>query len=589
MPIRVHTTNEQFAIVFQEIAQPVMILDLEQRILFANRATVEALNICEEKILGSSCYRLLHKRESPPEECPVLSIINSKLPLTREVFMEVLNKTYLVQCTPLLNENGEIDRIIHIAEDTTERKHKENSLRESEEMFRLLFENAPLANQTLDKDGNIILVNTEWLRLLGYAREEAIGRPFSDFVSHEDRNYFETRCSELKASDMIHDVELTLVRKDGRKTIVSADGFVTKNGNGRIEQMVYILQDITERKRIEVELHKSEERYRQFSQRISEGVVLRNNEGIVTFCNERFCEIFRMEKENILGKHFTTFIHPDDQEKALTSMKAAIESGETTHRELVFQGIRGDGTDFYLRIRDILLVDNSKSQEFQSLVWDITEDKLAYEKLEQQRKELSEFAHEMSHDMTNQFLKLLLYVNLFESGEEPDALDGIRRLVKDMQELLERSITLANVGLAIEKRSDVDLDKILRDIAEFLIPDDIRYDQDLLPQVDGDSTKLRQVFQNLIENAVIHGEPKHIEVRFQENPDCLVIEISNDGIRIPGAIRDKVFTRGFSSKKERKGLGLALVKKIVDAHGWWIDLEISPNTLFRITIPLNAI
>ncbi len=462
MPIRVHITDEQFAIVFQEIAQPVMILDLEQRILFANRAILEVLKTCEEEILGSSCYQLMHKRESPPEDCPALSIIKTKLPLTREIYVEVLNKTYLVQCTPLLNENGEIDRIIHIAEDTTKRKHRENSLRASEKMFRLVFESAPLANQALDKDGNIILVNTEWLKLLGYAREEAIGRPFSDFISHDDRSYFETRCLELKSSDIVRDVELTLVRKDGRKAIVSADGFVARDGNGHIKQMFCILQEITE-------------------------------------------------------------------------------------------------------------------------------DKLVYEKLEQQRKELGEFAHGMSHDMTNQFLKLLLYVKLYESGEEPDAMDRIRRLVKDMQDLLEHSITLAEAGLAIEKREGVDLDRILRDIAEFHIPDYIYYNQDLLPQVEGDSTKLKQVFQNLIENAVIHGEPKHIEVRFQENPDCLAIEISNDGIRIPGGIRDKVFIRGFSSKKERKGLGLALVKKIVEAHGWWIDLETSPNTLFRITIPMNTI
>ena len=463
MPIRVRTTtDEQFAIVFQEIAQPVMILDFEQRILFANRAILEALKTSEEEILGSSCYQLMHKRESPPEECPALSIIKTKLPLTREVYVEVLNKTYLVQCTPLLNENGEIDRIIHIAEDTTKRKHKENSLRASEEMFRLLFDSTPLANQVLDKDSKIILVNTEWLRLLGYAREEAIGRPFSDFISQDDKSYFETRCLELKSSDIVRDVELTLVRKDGRKAIVSADGFVARDGNNRIKQMFCIFQEITE-------------------------------------------------------------------------------------------------------------------------------DKLTYVKLEQRRKELGEFAHGMSHDMTNQFLKLLLYVKLFESGEEPDAMDRIRRLVKDMQDLLEHSVTLANAGLAIEKRRDVDLDRILRDIAESLIQDDICYDQDLLPQVEGDSIKLRQIFQNLIENAVIHGEPKHIEVRFQEKPDCLVIEISNDGKRIPKAIRDKVFMRGFSSKKERKGLGLALVKKLIEAHGWWIDLEISPNTLFRITIPMNAI
>ena len=106
-----------------------------------------------------------------------------------------------------------------------------------------------------------------------------------------------------------------------------------------------------------------------------------------------------------------------------------------------------------------------------------------------------------------------------------------------------------------------------------------------MPSVYCDREKIRQVVQNLLLNAVEHGQPNVVEVRKENNAVGISLLFSNDGEPIPETRRENIFSSHYSSKTATGGLGLAIAKRIVDAHGWTLSLDSSEKTTFRITIP----
>lgn len=151
--------------------------------------------------------------------------------------------------------------VVFSALDITERKQAEKALRESEERFQILFERAPLGYQSLDGEGFFIEVNQAWLDTLGYNRSEVIGRWFGDFLAPEYVEVFRERFPFFKATGKIHS-EFQMLHKSGERRFVGFEGRIGYTPQGRFKQTHCILQDITEQKRMEEELKRSEERYR---------------------------------------------------------------------------------------------------------------------------------------------------------------------------------------------------------------------------------------------------------------------------------------------------------------------------------------
>ncbi len=134
---------------------------------------------------------------------------------------------------------------------------------ESEEKFRLLYENAPLGCQSLDENGCFMEINQAWSNLLGYSREEVIGKWCGDFLTPAYREKFTTYFPQFKAAGAIHGIEFEMVKKDGSRITVAADGRIRYDEQGKFKQTHCILHDITEQKRVEEARARNEKIYRQ--------------------------------------------------------------------------------------------------------------------------------------------------------------------------------------------------------------------------------------------------------------------------------------------------------------------------------------
>jgi PAS domain S-box-containing protein len=135
------------------------------------------------------------------------------------------------------------------------------ALRESEQHFAAFFEEAPLGYQSLDAEGRFLEVNAEWLALLGYAREEVIGRWFGDFLAPEYVEPFRERFPLFKERSTIHS-EFEMLRKDGERRFIAFEGRIARTAEGAFRQTHCILADVSAQRRAEAALRESEERLR---------------------------------------------------------------------------------------------------------------------------------------------------------------------------------------------------------------------------------------------------------------------------------------------------------------------------------------
>jgi two-component system, cell cycle sensor histidine kinase and response regulator CckA len=151
--------------------------------------------------------------------------------------------------------------------------NSERALRESEQRFRVLYENAPLAYQSLDENGNFLAVNQAWLDNLGYSRGEVIGKWCGDFLTESYREKFKVYFPQFKALGEIHGLEFEMLKKDGSTVLVSADGKIGRDDKGKFKQTHCLLRDITEVREMEQALSVREKQYQTLVENMPDLIV----------------------------------------------------------------------------------------------------------------------------------------------------------------------------------------------------------------------------------------------------------------------------------------------------------------------------
>ncbi|MFC4544567.1 ATP-binding protein [Halosolutus amylolyticus] len=224
--------------------------------------------------------------------------------------------------------------------------------------------------------------------------------------------------------------------------------------------------------------------------------------------------------------------------------------------------------------------------------------------LEESNERLEGFAYAASHDLQEPLRMVSSYVRLIERryGDDLDddgeefieyAIDGTER----MREMIDGLLEYSRVDTRGEPLEPVDLDAVLADVRQDLElrieETDATIETDELPRVQGDETQLRQLFQNLLSNAIEYsGEgPPRIDVSAEREATEWVVSVRDRGIGIDPADQDRVFEvfQRLHTQEEHSGtgIGLAICKRIVERHGGeiWIDSEPGAGTTFAFTLP----
>jgi len=282
--------------------------------------------------------------------------------------------------TIFVEDAGGNGRFRTSATDITERKQAETALAESEQRFRSLFENAPVAYQCLDTEGRFIDVNQKLCDLLGYRPEELLGRNFGEFWPENIREKFPGLFETFKRNLHVSS-ELPLIAKDGRKISVIVEGLIQQDNEGNFLRTHCILTDITTRKQIEEALGDSELRLRTILQTANEGFWLIDNDAVIIDLNPRMCDILGRDKEDVLGKKIFDFA--DDENKDIFQQQIELrDQGKTGAYEIEL--FRSDGLRVFCQFNATPLFDGAgnKVGSF-AMVTDITDHKRAERKTAQ--------------------------------------------------------------------------------------------------------------------------------------------------------------------------------------------------------------
>ncbi|NLP31271.1 MAG: PAS domain S-box protein [Clostridiales bacterium] len=176
-----------------------------------------------------------------------------------------------------------------------------DEIKQSEEQFRLLYHNAPLAYQSLDIDGKIVDVNQKWLDTFGYLRKEVIGSYFYNFLKPEHIEEYLKSFDLFKQVGQVHN-EFEIIHKNGISIYISFDGNIGYDSNGQFKQAYCILRDITEGKKAEIEVRQSELKFRRLFATMSQGVVSQAADGRILSANPEAEKILGLSLDQMKGK-----------------------------------------------------------------------------------------------------------------------------------------------------------------------------------------------------------------------------------------------------------------------------------------------
>ena len=510
---------------------------------------------------------------------------------------------------------------IAICRDARGRKQAEETLRKQAQML-------DLANDTiavLDLNGAISYWNLGAKWLYGWRKSQAIGKNIHELLQTQWTQPLEV-IQKVFFERGSWQGELVRTKADGTKITVASRWTLQHDDQDKPVAILEISNDISDRKRSEIALAESAQRFRATFEQAAVGMAQATVEGKFLLVNQKLCEILGYSRQELVEKRFQDITWSEDLASEEELVRQLL-AGEIENFSLEKRYIRNDGELVWANLTVSLLREQNGSQFLMAVVEDIRERKQAEESLRLRAEELSwtaqmlakttnvlrkrnqeldQFAYVVSHDLK---APLRAIANL-SSWIEEDLSDSmtedtlhqmnlLRGRVHRMEGLIEGLLQYSRVGRIQVPSEMVKVEKLLAEIIDSLAPPsgfEVKVEPGM-PTLVTEKLALQQVFSNLISNAIKHnrGESGHVKISVKELDDFYEFSVEDDGPGIDPQYHDKVFvifqTLEARDKVENTGIGLSLVKKIVEGQGGTISLESAEGegATFRFTWPKQPI
>ncbi|MFC7231653.1 PAS domain S-box protein [Saliphagus sp. GCM10025308] len=480
----------------------------------------------------------------------------------------------------------------------TERKEYERQLEDSERRYRTLAENLEEMVWVSDADTREILyLNPAYEEVFRRDRESLLDDPrtFLETVHPNDRQRVEHAYTALPGEEF--DEEYRIIRPDGQVRWLDVRAVPARNEEGNVSHVVGIAEDITERKERERALEESERRYRTLVEHFPNGAVgLFDEDLCYTAVGGELVGVAGVNPEDRIGRSVSD-IYPDELVEEVEPYFTAVFEGESTTFETEYHD-----RHLYAHTLPIRDVDNEVFAGM-LVVQDVTERREYQRRLEESNERLEQFAYAASHDLQEPLRMVSSYLRLIERRYKDEidedgrefldfAVDGADR----MREMIEGLLQYSRVETKGDRFEPVELDAILEDARENLqvkIEErDAEITSESLPRIEGDAGQLRQVFQNLLSNAIEYSdESPRVYISAERNGEKWMVSVSDEGMGIEPDEQERIFEifqRGYSTEEySGTGIGLALCERIVERHNGelWVESEPGEGSTFSFTLP----
>ena len=571
-----------------------LLLDENMVIKFASASYKSITGFTQSEVIGKRAYDFVH-----PDDLPKILQITKKAFKEnsigrfearvrradgRYVFLEGIGK-------PLVDENGNVTGAILTSRDITERKKMEQTLRDSEEKYRRLFNEAIDAIFVADAETGILIdCNQAASKLIGKTKSELIGmhqRFLHPEAEREEKfsKTFAEHCGDKEG----HIIFSQIITKDGEIIDVIIRGSLVEVNGKKMLQGIF--RDVTERKKVEEKI--------LFQSRllnaIEQAVIAADINGAIIYWNHAAEQLYGWAEAEVVGHNITEILLQDFIQEDAQGVLSHLSEGKSWAGEAILK--RRDGTVLTVIIATSPITnDAGETIGILGVSTDITEQKWMQEVLNEaiaKVVELNEKLHVVEsltrHDIRNKLSALNGRIFLLKKRlkDNTEALTHLKEMEIASQQILKiMEFEKAYVQVGSEELKHVDVERYLSE-ASLLFSN--LTGAKLINECRGltvlADSMLRQLFYNMMDNTLKYGEKTSvIRVHYKEEKDQLKLIYEDDGVGIADEEKSKLFQEGYG---KGTGFGLYLIKRICEGYGWKIQEtgKHGEGAQFTMTIP----
>jgi PAS domain S-box-containing protein len=492
----------------------------------------------------------------------------------------------------VMTDDGQVERLCGFGQDISEQREREQQLREERDLNEQIINTIPDIFSVADVDGELQRWNTRVPDVTGYTEAELAGKNAVEFFAEEDREQVSEAIEQTLATGQAT-VDARVRTADAELIPYEFTGARLTDSDGDMSGLVGIGRNITEQQQREHALEELHEATRDLMRATT-------SEEVATIGSETATEVLELsmngihlfdaetdtlvpvawteQSDELLGGSPPPLPLEDSIAGQAYRAREAERYGNVQEADRPFNADTPFRSELYLPLGDhgVFILSSTEPDAF-----DATDEALAHvlasnvetaldrveqrQQLRRERDKLDEFASVVSHDLRNPLNLAQVRLELARDECASEHLENVEYGITRSLSLIDDLLVLAKQGASVGEKEDVDLAAVVEHSWQTIDPTDVTLAVDIEKTIRADESRLKQLVENLLRNAVKHTEGE-VTVEVGGLPGGFYV--ADDGAGIPADEPEQVFDPGFSTSESGTGFGLKIVREIADAHGW---------------------
>lgn len=603
-------------------------LDTKGNVVFVNKGVEIITGYSKEEIIGKNWFETLVPKNKYPQVWKVFEEFQKKSEIVEIFENPILTKNgkerFISWRNSILKKGNEIIGTLSFGIDITENLQILNQFIDYQKSFKTLVENLPgmIFKCKNDKDFTMVEISSKCFELTGYTADEFIKGivNFGDLILDDDKEKIYLQINDTIKSNKPFQLTYRIKTRDGKIKWVWEQGIaITEKENKEIYLEGYIF-DITEKVQAEEQLQIQREFFKQLFENSPIAIVILDRNDKIIDINKAFEELFYFKRDEVINLTLNQLIVPPDKKSEGLMLSDKVLSDEVVITET--KRMRKDGSIVDVLVIGYPILHKGERIGIFGLYKDITEQKMMYELLKQEKEKIEElnnlkssFLLNISHEIRTPLNSILgfseLLISELNALNFPELTEFAKSIKRGGMRLLNLMDNIIEISLIESSKSELSLEKIsINLIIDPLVNSFTNqakeknlylekiYENDFVTLTD--AKRLSLVLSNLIDNAIKFTEKGGVKIITQivENADKTtsgLIEVIDTGIGISEKFKQKLFesftqaSSGLDRKYEGIGIGLYLSKKLIELLGGRIEIdsEIDRGTTVRIYLPIQ--